>query len=198
MAMPHNQLSVVYVPTDFVYPENIPRINRLSDLELGGVALNDSSQGLQVTAWQAYISGTDFRVRKYPGLTNDAFLLTAAGSTEVSLAFDQSMNPALAFVQSGAAKFWWFDTFLAAYTITTLPAGSRTPMMTLDDHRASQSGASDMLLFYLSASGNLCYREQRERFNTERVLASGLGASTKIYQVGLAANLRMKIQIAPS
>ena len=53
MSLPAGGLSSSVVAADLLEPDNWRRPSLLVDYELGGVALNDPSQGLQVQPWVA-------------------------------------------------------------------------------------------------------------------------------------------------
>ncbi len=92
---------------------------------------------------------------------------------EVSLAFDQNMNPFVAFVEgieeSNTAWFWWFDTVVQQQIFTQLPDNTKTPRATLDDKRFLQSNSSDIILGYI-LNNNLYMRRQRDRFGVVYLL----------------------------
>lgn len=193
MSMPGNALSSEPVQAAHLPPDNRDRKDLLLDFELGGIALNDPSQGLQVQPWEAWSDGASVWVAPSPGRTPTTLLLTGSGITEVALSFDQNMRPTVAFVEAGLAKLFWFDASVSGM-VTTTYAGASSPMLTLDDKRAiaTLTGTSDVLFFYL-LSGSLCYRQQRDRFAIERVLGAVPPTSTRINRVGMGANNRVQV-----
>lgn len=195
MSMPGDAISSTAVQAALLSPDNRDRTDLLLDYELGGVALNDPSQGLQVQPWEAWSDGAHVWVAPSPGRSPTTLLLTGSGITEVALSFDQNMRPTVAYVEAGLAKLFWFDTSIGAM-VTTSYAGATSPMLTLDDKRpvATLGGTSDVLFFYLLA-GSLCYRQQRDRFTIERVLGAVPPASTRINRVGMGANNRLQIWV---
>lgn len=191
--IPEGVLATEAQTSAIVVPVRQP-LELLVDYEMGGVALSDPSRGLQVKNWTLRVvtdKDTDqqeIRVSA-PGVV-ETTLISGAAITEAALAFDQNMKPAVAYVQAGAAKLWWFDNTIPGTTIIALPAGVTSPRLCLDDHRPNQTGISDICLFYILA-GNLCARYQRERFTVEHVLhAVGAGASL----VSVAMNKDWRLQ----
>lgn len=161
----------------------------LTDYEMGGVALNDSSQGLMVKEWTAtYHDGG-----VYVGAADvpEVLQFSKPGITEVALAFDQNMNPFVAFVDGAGSHFWWFDSTTSQMTFTDL-AGT-TPRCTLDDGRALQRNTSDIILAYMKGN-DLYYRQQRDRYETEYLLKSSAG--NKLVTVGMNKGLRLQFQFA--
>ncbi len=141
----------------------------LMDLEMGGVGLNGSSEGLRVQTWTLrYFPATDDMTIEAPN-TVQTILFNRPDITEISLAFDQNMNPFVAFVQDGDAKFWWWDTTIPGTTFTNLPANTLTPRCCLDDKRETQTGSSDIILTYV-LNAKLYFRMQRDRYGTQYLL----------------------------
>jgi hypothetical protein len=191
MSLPLNALSTLAAPASFLWPDSIIRASLLEDWEMGGVALSDPTQGLMVQTWRAFMDGDTVMVE---GETVAAApLFTLAGLSEITLAFNQNMDPLIAYVENGSAKLWWYDPVPEDYAVFNLPADALSPRLTLDDKRDGASGFNDALLFYIRSS-NLCYRQQRERFTVERTLASVPGGSTRIRRCGMSAGLRLQIE----
>ncbi len=90
--------------------------------------------------------------------------------TEIALAFDQNMRAHVAFVQSGLAWLWWYDSQVNQMAFTSFP-GMSNPRLATDEKRDAELAVSDVVLSYMSG-GNLCCRIQRERFTVERVLTA--------------------------
>jgi hypothetical protein len=164
---------------------------------MGGIALNDPSQGLQVQTWWARLFKNGITEKSYLYIGADTvpefIWLQDADFQEISLAFDQNMNPFVAYMVDGEAKFYWYDTALPGYTTTTLPAGSRSPKCGLDDKREMQDSTSDILLMYMR-DDKLYYREQRDRYTVEYLLSSGHGL-LDVIQVGMSVKLRVQIAL---
>ena len=168
MAIPNNSLSSVLLTAHFLEPDDRENF-LLMDLELGGVGLNDPSQGLRVQTWTLrYFPASGDMVIDAPN-SLPTILFTRSNITEISLAFDQNMNAFVAFVESGDAKFWWFDTQVSMTVFTNLPAGSLTPRCCLDDKRETQTGSSDIILAY-ALNAKLYFRQQRDRYTIQYLL----------------------------
>src|SRR5690606_12695294 len=87
-----------------------------------------------------------------PGVVEPVSVLEIAGVTEFQFTFDQNMQPVIAYLTADGAFLYWFDATLPGFTTLVLPAGSRSPRISLDDKRAASgvtSGASDVILTYL-------------------------------------------------
>ena len=193
MSLPLNALSTPAYPAALLPPDVRARTNPLLDYERGGIGLSDPSQGLNVQDWRVRVVGSDVLASPSP-YTVETTLFSAAGITEVSLSFDQNMRPAVAYMQAGQAKLYWFDSFIAAQTTTTLSSAITSVFLTMDDKRsvATQTNTNDILLFYLKGS-QLCYAQQRDRFATERVLAT-TGAGT-LSRAGMGVTGRLQVEV---
>ncbi|UEW68384.1 hypothetical protein [Xanthomonas phage JUN5] len=159
---------------------------------MGGVALNDPSQGLRVQLWRVQVLGTDVVIDHDGGPQQVMF--SRPNITEVSLAFDQNMRPYIAFVQDGTAWLWWFDSQAGAMVFSSFP-GMVTPRITTDEKRELQLQNSDVILAYVRAN-NLYFRMQRERFQTERLLASAVNAT--LVAIGMNRGNRLQFRLRPT
>src|SRR5690554_5367368 len=190
------QLSSKAQISGFAYPVKGPLPeDKLQDWELGGVALNDPSQGLMVKVWHAFAThdhdtGVVTVWVEAPGVPATA-LFSGVGITEIALAFDQNMNPFVAYHQGDDAKIYWYDPTIPGMTHTTLPSGIRTMRCTMDERRSAFVADSDIVLSYIRA-GNLCVRYQRDRYQTEYVLRAGVGANCQL--VSMARNRGNRLQ----
>lgn len=191
--LPEDTLSTEPVNSAFEGASALP-ITQWVDYEDGGIAIQDGTLGLLYQVWRAEI-----KRNKTTGLDEiwigaekvDPFLhRTAADITEVSLSFDRNMNLALAYVESDVAYLYWFDTTIPGYRTTTLGADVKTPRVTHDDKRELQSQNSDVILAYLK-NGNLYYRQQRDRYETERLLQASVN-SPGLVKIGMNKQLRLQ------
>lgn len=112
--------------------------------------------------------------------------------THVSLSFDQSNNPHVAFVQAGQSYFWYFDTVANSYQF--MPLNSGAPFTVLDDKREMNRSNSDVLVSYMRGS-DLYARVQRERYETEHLLGSVPGTLTAF---GARRDLRLQWRFKPN
>ncbi|NWA25520.1 hypothetical protein HX866_11495 [Pseudomonas gingeri] len=187
--MPGNSLSSKAVPSRFAGARALS-ITKLLDYEDGGIAIQDPSQGLLYQRWRARLINDQVWVDA-PN-TDEFVMFEAPGMTEISLTFDQNMRPALAYIQAGVAKIWWYDSGASSMVITEIGAAATTPRITLDDKRVIATNGNqtnDIILAYVRDQ-KLCFRQQRERFLVERVLATGI--TTGLIKIGLNRQLRLQ------
>jgi hypothetical protein len=193
--IPMGRLSTTPVPSAFVPPDELEgaatfEFGPISDYELGGKAISDPSLGNQDRPWTMTANEAGevyFTAAENP----EALFVTLPGLTELSFAFDQNMRPVLAYIQAGVPRLRWYDTVPGAYVVTDLPAGSISPRVTLDDKRQTQTalGENDVILAYIR-SGNLYYRQQRDRYETEYLL--GVVGSAKLIRIGMNVENRLQ------
>jgi len=194
--LPGATLSSKPKPAPFLYPD-AHVVSPLQDFELGGVALNDPSLGLEYTWWVAYVEFGD------EGADDKVFIRSANGDpvlihegpniTEVALAFDSNMREQVAWTEDGLCRFRWYDTQQNLQVITDYPQADNL-RLGLDDKREAQGARRDVILAY-TRDGNLCIRAQRDRYNTEYVLRRvGPG---RLLRVGMNEGLRFQFQFDP-
>lgn len=196
MSIPGHSLSSVPVPSSYLFPDNIEP-SKTVDYELGGIGLDDPSAGLQYQVWTGTLEidqDTDIgsvylEAPNWPKQLQFARL----GVSEISIAFDQNMNPFIAFMEAGAARFWWFDTVADEQVFSTLPAGSRSPKCCMDDKRPEMLSVNDIILAYIR-DDNLYYREQRDRYEIEYLLKTG-GMTQDLIRVGMNRGNRLQFAI---
>lgn len=197
MSMPGNTLSTIGIYSSFLQPDGLGRGDGLEDYEFAGAGLNDPSQGLLVKNWRARGLNSSNEIRVSPDPYNiETPLVSASNITEVSLAFDQNMRPALAYIENGQAKLYWYDSVAEAQVTTVLDPAITSVFLTMDDKRApaTQLNLNDVLLFYVKGAA-LYYRQQRDRYNTERFLTTLMDPSAKLRKVGMSTGLRVQMQV---
>lgn len=160
------------------------------DFEDGPIALNDPSSGLFYQIWQGIASDTG--VKLWDADENGTDVLSALNITEMSFTFDQNGRPSICFTQYGQTKIYWFDSSLGTVTTTTIGAGIGSPKLILDDKRQTQTGSSDIIMGYIK-NEQLCYRQQRDRFLIEYVLATGVVG--RLIKIGMGNNLRLQFVV---
>lgn len=189
--IPQNRLSTQPIPSSFVEPVS-RRTVPLKDYERGGRALQDGSEGIDVQLWTIEVIGNDVWLSAE---TVAPFIyFSRPNISEVALAFDQNMVAHVAFVQSGVAWLYWFDTAVNTMVFSAFP-GMVTPRLVNDEKRLVESNNSDVILAYVSGN-NLCFRAQRERFQTEHVLKAAVGGT--LVAVGMNRGNRLQFRVRPT
>lgn len=189
--IPQNRLSTIPVQSRFVDPVSRRTMPR-KDYARGGRAVQDGSEGIDVQLWTVEVIGNDVWLSAE---TVAPFIyFRRPNISEVALAFDQNMVPYVAFVQEGVAWLYWFDTAVSAMVFSSFP-GMVTPRLVNDEKRMVESNNSDVILAYVSGN-NLCFRAQRERFQTEHVLKASVGGT--LGAVGMNSGNRLQFRVRPT
>lgn len=187
--MPENTLSLQPVNAPYLYPDNLVT-GSLRDYEMGGVAIEDTSLGLLYQAW-TFWSDDGGPIYCAPLAGGGTLLLDVSGVTAVSGTFDRNMRPAVAYVIDGVGYLWWFDAVTNAMVTTTF-TGIAEIRVTHDDKRPTADFRSDVIVAY-TRDGNLYYRQQRDRYTIERLLAENI--TGQLRNIGMNTGLRLQFEI---
>lgn len=192
--IPDNELSMRAMPASFQYPDGIVLNKLTEDYEMGGIALQNPTQGLRVQPWFTYWDENDSTVYTKPGIVGEPIpLFTEADVFELGFTFDQSMRwVSGTFTTDGKFRLRWYDTAVGGY-VTTVMEGLTAFRLCHDDKRAIpiQVGHTDVLLTYIK-DNNLYIRNQRERFIIEHLLQADLPNNLRITNFGM--NDRWRVQ----
>ena len=186
---PENALSSTPVPSPFLVPI---KVEKLKDRALGGSGLNDTSEGLLSQMWQMDYASPFFTITS--PTTESEVVLAIEGVTEFTFAFDQNMQPCIAYMLGNALFFWHFDSLLGDYRTINYGSLCRNPRVRLDDGRALQTGNSDVTLSYIEGN-QLLYRLQRERYGVKHIVTSDIGLDDVLVDAGMSTGFRFQFQI---
>lgn len=200
MALPENTPSSQPVPAAFIGGAAFPITGQL-DYEMGPIAIQDPSKGINYQLWRTRFEHGKVYMRA-PN-TPEFVYLDLPDITEMSFSFDRNGNPVVVYVQAGSTKQYWYDNSVNEYVTTEWGPYIVTPRLTHDDKRELQSSASDVIFGYVKVlsrnpdgsilDGQLCYRQQRDRYTIERVLATNV--TDGMVKVGMMRNLRLGFQL---
>lgn len=164
----------------------------LLDYEEGGIGVKDISKGLEYQLWMFSYIGMNAYVTA-PNQSAPTLLFTLTNEIqEIRGCFDQNMAPFAIYKAANQYHYWWFDTVTNAYIFSDLPNGVDSVACTLDDKRQFNSTNSDILLFYTN-NNNLYMRRQRDRYQNEMLLKSGVGG--KLVKVGMNGIERLQFKM---
>jgi len=189
MAMPNNSLSQIAIKYTWRGRDTQDPTD-LQDTEEGGVALNNTSMGLEYQLW-TFTYDAHYAYVNAPNQPKIA-LFAKDGIENIRGCFDQNMNPFVAFFQGGQWQYWWYDTVSSGMVFSSLPVGVTSVACTLDDKRQINSNTSDILLFYTN-NGNLYHRRQRDRYTAELLVRAGVGGT--LVKVGMNGIQRLQIKM---
>lgn len=182
--------------TLIVPPDDRVRDDHLRDSELGGVNVQDPTQGLQVQTWVGRVAGTTLTLN---GEGNGAVFTRSVppGVREFSFAFDQNMRPVLGLTIGTNVVVNYFDPNANSEAFLTFPG--RSPFLLLDEKRPLPvlEGASDVLVFYLDGN-SIFVRVQREAYAIPRLVGTCRGPRFYIRRVGQASDLSLHLELMGS
>lgn len=199
--LPQDVLSSDPVSAAFMGGRALPIKNEV-DYETGGANIQDPSRGLMVQIWRARILNSMSDIVVDAESVAPLTLVSGTNISEVSLTFDNSMRPVIAYVEDGTAKLNWYDTQQSMQVTSSFP-GIVTPRVSLDDKRALQSQISDVIFAYMR-NDSLYYRQQRDRYTIEYDPTEDLppsirdeyramvAASPGLIKIGMNRQLRMQ------
>lgn len=183
--IPDNSLSSSSIYGRFINGRSYP-VTNFVDYETGGIGIQDPSEGLLYQVWKARLENDHVYISS--DNTPEYLIFSGSGITEISFAFDQNMRFNLAYVENGESKLYWYDSSIPAMTITNFGSSVSSPKLTMDDKRELQSANNDIIFAYVK-SGSLYFRQQRDRFQTEYFLRSGVA---KLKKIGMNDKLRLQ------
>jgi hypothetical protein len=182
-------------------------ITDTTDVKLGGIALYDGSQGLQVQNW--YLNVVDVGLpTSYITVTDSSgnvfTLFSAIGISWARLAFDQNMHPVVTFLGSLGSGYYWWDPSIPGTAINYFPSLSNIGKVccSMDDNRTIEvtHGYSDVIMAYV-ANNNLCFRQERDRYTIEYVLHADINlllANAVVWKIGMNYKNRLQLQLIGS
>lgn len=192
--IPYNTLVLTDRYTRLVEPESLKKTG-LVDYEKGGVALGDSSEGLNKYNWELNVVSNTKAMLHREGITPIQVFTYPSKPLDVAFCFDQSMNVVLAWQDSE------FNLYLRRYNSATnsfqvLNLGiGKCPRLTLDEKRSEFISNSDVILAYIT-NKSLVYRVQREGFNTIHVVEEEMLASQRLARIGVKG-FRLQMVLTP-
>lgn len=193
--MPENALSTTPVRARFTGAAGLG-VTDTVDYHDGGIAIQDASEGLLYQRWRARLfdagESTSYVLLDSPN--TPAFQLYAVpGMTQISIAFDQNMRPALAYVDDSGSHLWWYDSVSEGMVVTRV--NGATPRIAMDDLRkiaSDDNQINDIILAYIR-DGSLYYRQQRDRFTVERWLSDEVTGG--LIKIGMNRQLRLQFMM---
>lgn len=162
----------------------------------GPVAIQDPSQGLGVKLWTMTTDDSGKLFLSADGVPQFQWYDHGTKVERLGLAFDQNGRPVAVWTDALSKSYLrWFDPVPNAIVTVEITSYGTTPCVTLDDNRPLNLTASDVILGYIN-SGQIRYRQQRERFLTEHTLPVGDGGppatANQLYHVSMNSNLRLE------
>lgn len=197
--IPDNAQSLRPVPGAFLYPDNLIPLTLTEDYELGGIAIQNPSQGLQYQVWTCSWDPITFDVTLSASLTGArVVILNEPNVRELSFSFDQNMRWVLGVTHTtGEFILYWYDAAAENYVQTRID-GIGTFKLSHDDKRAIplELGMSDVILTYIQLN-KLYVRNQRDRYQIAHLINPDIPANVVISQFGMSDRDRMQWRMRP-
>jgi hypothetical protein len=194
MPLPQDVVSAEPQPSTFLNPDNITFLPHLV-YERGGVDLQDTSEGNIAYTWRARYTNNAISIER-DGIEGYDILTELANVISIDMTFDQNMNVIICYDIAGTSYLYWFDSVIQDYTTTVYP-NTRSPRLTRDDKRPQFTTQSDVLFAYITAAGELIYRQQRDRYTIARTMTAGVQDSVYIEKIGMTTTNRVYFKLSP-
>jgi hypothetical protein len=182
MAIPEGRLATDWESTAGAYavPED-RRFYAFVNYERGPIDIEDPGQGINYQNWTFSWDPQTGDVTATPETTGTPSVVYNIPSCSLlSCTFDQNGRVSIAWI-NGNAYMWWYDSVPAQKVVTDLGSDIKGITLYMDDKRTTQL--------------NLFMRVQRERFQTEHAMASGLEWGN-ILNSGMNSNLRGQLSLS--
>lgn len=188
--IPDHKITSTPVASEYFYDK--PN-TKLIDRTLGGIAIQDISEGLNYQVWEIYYESPFIKIK---GLTtgNVIILEEVQGVVELSLAFDLNMNIAYTYVTGDKSYLRYYDA--TTQNLQTMELiHCKSPRLTYDDLRSMQNQVSDIVCAYINVSNNtLCYRLLRDRYTIEHPLQE-VPENARLIRIGMTEGLRLQFKM---
>lgn len=192
--IPNNVLIATDEYVRLTEPESLKK-SGLIDYERGGVALGNSSEGLNSYNWTLTVKDKYKAMLSREGQGEVQVYEYPSRPIDIAFCFDQSMNVVLAWQDTNFNLFLRrYSTSLNAFSVVPFGLG-KCPRLTLDEKRPEFIGNSDVIFAYIS-NKSLIYRVQREGYNIEHVVEDDMLGSQRLARIGLKA-FRLQLILTP-
>lgn len=161
--LPNNTISTIAHSARFKSPYDMP-VSALSRSCRGGIAINDSSKGRDYQNWYVWYANGNvyYGPEATPLVSVGSLALT--GVLQLSMAFDNNMNPIICWLDSTGAHIRYFSGTTSTYVVVDV-LGATSCLVAVDDSRNFYNANSDAIFAYTISSG-LWYRYQRQNYAT--------------------------------
>lgn len=188
--IPQNKITETPLITEYLYEKPT---TRLIDRALGGISLQNISQGLTYQLWEIFYEAPLVRLK---GLTTHEIITLEEipGVTEVSVAFDLNMNVTYAYVVNGISYLKYYDVNTSSHVLYEIPE-SISPRLAYDDLRITQVNSSDIVCAYINKTTNtMCYRLLRDLYSIEYPLHE-VPENARLIRVAMSKGRRLQFRL---
>ena len=187
--IPGNTFTSTPITGDYLPPVS-DTYTPLLETVYGGVNIGDPSRGRLYRLWTISYDGTHINVAKQ-GLA-PSLILPVAGVKSVSLSFDSNMGVVIAYQTNAGGTLYYYDTLTNAYIYRSFPS-TNTSRVAVDQAAPFYNANSDVIYAYTNGT-NLCYRQQRDRYNIEYIVGP-VYANSILTRVALSSVNRLQFEL---
>lgn len=163
-----------------------PPIADIASVSIGGEKVGEINETYAERWWTAYQDAdSDVKIR---GAVGEAWGEPISIFNEpqkildLCLTFDQLGRPTVFYqLQDGFLYLFWYDPVAGEQTIAQISSGS-SPRCIFDYPLAPSNPNSDIILSYITPSGEIVYRYQRDRYGTEYPTGVSAFYITELYK----------------
>ena len=196
-------LASVYTVGPYAESPDSRRWQELRDWEIGGIALNNPTQGLRVQEWTLEYYNEKLYLSA-PSLEGRILLFEMSGVREISLTFDPNMSPFVAYMKEVGGDiqyeswYWWYDATVPGFVHIKLPDYSYYPKCCIDDKRPlAQSIQQQHIILSYMRNSSLYVRQQVDRFQSEELLWTGFRARLNKVGMNIYNELQWQLSALP-
>ena len=172
----------------WAFKMNVPSVP-LVDYEPGGLVLGEAG-GLRDVLWRGECRGKSIYLSHDGAAEESEFVVLPVAPSSISLSFDGTNRPHIAYVTSGTGKWLHWDSTANAYA--TMDLGDTLSARTASDIYDRQAqDLRDTWVAYVRG-GVLYTRIQRDRYTIEYDVSGGQPAGNKLLQLGRNTGFRMQ------
>lgn len=180
--LPENTLSTIPVPSGLQKPIKHSPYNYY---DFGGIDFNDPSQGLLSHLWEGNFNPANNTITLTNNVNSHTFEIEPIAS--FAFTFDQNMQPFVVYENTnGEAYMRYYDSTISNFKTELLAQGVKDVRCSLDDKRQENANNSDIIVAYIK-NDNLYYRQQRDRYLNEYLLAENVN---NLRDIGMLKNNR--------
>jgi len=194
-------MSLSTTPSGYIRGDDFPVLGSKTK-ELGPYTLYTANTEDFARMWVAAVEGLNIVIYPEDSLFAKIVFTTAPSTPRnVGLAFNQNGFPFVSYEFGTTARMHWYDPTVSSYVNLDI-TDAFTPMLTMDDKRYMSTlfNINDVLLFYCKGE-NIYYRQQRERFQNEYAVVTGINPTPpaeptkQLNRLGMSISGRLQLQL---
>ena len=188
--IPGNFISLTLDPKPFKSPESKP-YDPISQLIRGGTRIGYGSDGRDVKDYLVELF-TDGLINITDTTSNQiVYTKTLVNTKTISATFDNNMNVVLCYQLLDTSNLHYFDLESNKY-ITKVVNNTTSCKVCIDDIRLINNANSDIIFGY-TKDDNLYYRQQRDKYDIERLIDPCQGK--RLLRLGQTENNRLQFEL---